>query len=435
MNKIKHVFQNFSYDKCDEMARYFEFMALKGWHFKGWKIGMEFEQGEPEKVCYDVQVFSKGDEFDMKPSEDALDYSEYCKEAGWELVDVRGKFCVFRKMREDAIEIVPADEKLENIKQAIKEEAAWLIISVPIFLISAFLWGTGMRNHIFDNERFLIMITSMAISFFIGVKSVGSYLHVRNDNRKLKYGERPFYGNRQKYYTTSSIGVDGKKIAIVLGFIGEIVFCGIRKDYIIMHLILCAGVALIITYILTSLLRPSGKSVKQNATVGTYVIWISISIICFFAGSILGVDYDIKVAEKDVARVQSEMPLTLNDLGIEDHTLQSYNKDCDSYGFGFSYSYELYYDQDVSMTYCVDQSSYNEILKRKWSEKVRDMKDLVEETEEELENVTKQWGATEAYYDGLQYCIRYPEKIVEIEYSEGKLTNSQIKAIREKLDL
>ncbi|MDO4941918.1 MAG: DUF2812 domain-containing protein [Lachnospiraceae bacterium] len=435
MSKIKHVFRNFSYYECDEMARYLEYMSLKGWHFKRWRIGMEFEQGEPKEVCYDVQAFPKGDEFDMKPSEDALDYSEYCKEAGWELVDVRGKFCVFQKIQDDAMEIVSPDEKLENIKQAIKEEASWLIVSVAIFLISAFLWGNGMRNHIFDNEQFLIMITCMVISLYISMKAAISYLHIRNHNRELKCGKIPFYGNRKQRYTISSIGFDHKKIAIVLGFIGGIVLCGIREDYILMHSVICAGVAIIITYMITLLLRPSGKSVKKNAAIGAYGIWMAVLLICFIVGLALGIDYDIKVDEKDIAKVQSELPLTLSDLGIDSYILKSYNKDGDSYGFGFSYSYELYYDQDVNMTYCVDQCSYHEILKIKWSEKVKDMKDLVEDTDEKLEDVTRQWGAREAYYDGLQYCIRYPEKIVELEYSDGKLTDSQIKVIREKLDL
>ena len=48
--KVTYRFVNFRYMERGAFAEYLHRMALKGWHFRGWKWGMVFEQGEPEDV-------------------------------------------------------------------------------------------------------------------------------------------------------------------------------------------------------------------------------------------------------------------------------------------------------------------------------------------------------------------------------------------------
>lgn len=40
MGRIKRTFRNYNYWDCDEMSRYLEDMASKGWHFKKFGFGM-----------------------------------------------------------------------------------------------------------------------------------------------------------------------------------------------------------------------------------------------------------------------------------------------------------------------------------------------------------------------------------------------------------
>ena len=63
-------------------------------------------------MIYDVEVFSGGRETDQRPGEEAEEYGEYCEAAGWQLVDARRKFCVFRQIRKDAVPIVTPEENL-----------------------------------------------------------------------------------------------------------------------------------------------------------------------------------------------------------------------------------------------------------------------------------------------------------------------------------
>ena len=146
----KRVFRRFRYRSCDAMACFLEEMAGKGWGFSGWRWGMVFEREAPAAVCYDVEVFPKGSEMDLRPSEAAQEYAEYCREAGWELIDSRKKFCVFRRIKEDAVPIVTPAERFQNVKSA--EVREYLTRFFSQFFLTALLWGQflpmGIRIHL-----------------------------------------------------------------------------------------------------------------------------------------------------------------------------------------------------------------------------------------------------------------------------------------------
>ena len=116
MGKIKHVFRRYANSDYDAMALYLEQMAAKGWHFRGWGLGMEFEEGEPSEAKYDVQVFNRNHESQLKPDGDTFEYAVYCEAAGWTLVDSMGKLVVFRAKEREAVPIVSKEEKFGNIK-------------------------------------------------------------------------------------------------------------------------------------------------------------------------------------------------------------------------------------------------------------------------------------------------------------------------------
>ena len=96
--KVTYRFVNFCYTERGAFAEYLHKMSRKGWHFAGWKWGMVFEQGEPEDIVYDVEIFSEAGEKDLRPEEETEEYAEYCRAAGWGFVDANRKFCVFRKL-------------------------------------------------------------------------------------------------------------------------------------------------------------------------------------------------------------------------------------------------------------------------------------------------------------------------------------------------
>ena len=98
MKTRKREFPKFRYRECDAFAEYLQERSMKGWHFKEWKFGLVFEKGEPEDIVYDVEVLPKGSEMSLRPEMETEEYAEYCKAAGWKMIDAQRRFCIFRKV-------------------------------------------------------------------------------------------------------------------------------------------------------------------------------------------------------------------------------------------------------------------------------------------------------------------------------------------------
>lgn len=166
--KVTYRFVNFCYTERGAFSEYLHKMSLKGWHFAGWKWGMVFEQGEPEDIVYDVEIFSEAGEKDLRPEEETEEYAEYCRAAGWEFVDANRKFCVFRKVSEYAVPIVTETERVEEIWKA---EGKRMLIPAIIFGIFAVDYlvtavKTGIENWLFSDLHLFILFLLPA--YFLG---------------------------------------------------------------------------------------------------------------------------------------------------------------------------------------------------------------------------------------------------------------------------
>ena len=159
--KITYRFVSFRYIECGAFAEYLHRMSLKGWHFAGWKLGMVFGRGEPEDIVYDVEIFSEAREKDLRPVEETEEYAEYCRAAGWEFIDANRKFCVFRKVSEDAVPIVTEEERVEEIWKAEGKRLIFPTIIFGLFALDSSINAvkTGLENWIFsDLSLFILMI-------------------------------------------------------------------------------------------------------------------------------------------------------------------------------------------------------------------------------------------------------------------------------------
>ena len=159
--KITYRFVSFRYIERGAFAEYLHRMSLKGWHFAGWKLGMVFGRGEPEDIVYDVEIFSEAREKDLRPVEETEEYAEYCRAAGWEYINANRKFCVFRKVSEDAVPIVTEEERVEEIWKAEGKRLIFPTIIFGLFALDSSVNAvkTGLENWIFsDLSLFILMI-------------------------------------------------------------------------------------------------------------------------------------------------------------------------------------------------------------------------------------------------------------------------------------
>lgn len=169
MKKI--VFRNFRYLYCDDFALFLQEMSEKGWHFSRWGIGLEFEKGQPEKRIYHVEVFQNASELDLKAEYDTNEYGDYCEAAGWKFLDSRRKFCIFRKERMDAPDIVTAEERFSIIRRAELSWRLWEIAGLMLCFALNFwqVWTNNFVNSIFDN---LALMVSAILIFFLHFESL-----------------------------------------------------------------------------------------------------------------------------------------------------------------------------------------------------------------------------------------------------------------------
>ena len=114
----RHIFRSFPYTRSDDFAAWLSEMAAKGWVFEGFGAGLIFEKGEPQEITYAVNTFLPGSEMDTRPEPQAEEFAEYCRAASWELVDAKKRFCVFKRVKEDAVPILTEEEMVENAARA-----------------------------------------------------------------------------------------------------------------------------------------------------------------------------------------------------------------------------------------------------------------------------------------------------------------------------
>lgn len=111
----RRVFLSFHYHECDEFVAYLTEMAAKGWAFRYWGLGLVFERCEPCRTEYAVTVFERTGNEVMRGHPLTEEYSEYCEQAGWQFVDAKYHFCIFKKVREDAIPIETTEDRFAKI--------------------------------------------------------------------------------------------------------------------------------------------------------------------------------------------------------------------------------------------------------------------------------------------------------------------------------
>lgn len=199
--RITFRFLNFRYRECGALEEYLHRMSLKGWHFCGWRYGMVFEEGEPSDVEYDAEVFTKSKETDLRPENEAEEYAEYCRAAGWEFVDANRRFCVFRRLSSDDVPIVTEEERFYEVWKAERrvvfgQTAVVLLMTAGIWY---FVWSWQMVNWMFLNFAMFLFLCFPVFSAGYLLQTLFLLIWYFTGKRKLEKGEKVRYSLRIGY--------------------------------------------------------------------------------------------------------------------------------------------------------------------------------------------------------------------------------------------
>lgn len=440
----KRSFRNFSYGRCDAFAEYLHRQSLKGWHFKEWRFGLVFEKGEPQDITYAVEVFPKGRENDNRPKEETLEYADYCQAAGWEMVDGKRKWCVFKRKKKDAVLIVTPEERYENIKKADRERSyLFLIWFFFTWIAVRGFWNFWFERNVFQNKDLLLLGIFIVVTFLAVLDAFGYFFRNLQKKSELRKGRVPAYKHELRIHSEYVF-----VILLLSGIIG-LYLCGMGpgKDEITsMFISFLPVVFIFLNRLIGSIVRPKAGKQAVILMIGVLGCYLGVSIYLIVTES------QIEGSEEKGDSVQ-DFPLYLEDVKQTEGIANGFQM-VDKSIFGQRTEVWITYDTEKNrelaeqameqgnetvrhgdgLNYTIYDCKYEWVADRIW--------DLQEHPASDEKGCAEWWQAEEAweleeeepFCGQYSYFVKYPRTVLKLT-SEKSLDEQQIRVICDKLDL
>ena len=416
--KKKTILKGFDYMHCDDFARFLSDMAAKGWHFKEWGVGLKFEKGEPEQITYAVEVFSDASDEDMRPEPHTQEFAEYCEVAGWKFVDAKQKFCIFKKVDEQAVAMFTPEERVRNACKASTSGSALALLILAIVNV-ALQWinfTSQFERYVFSGALLFAFFLWNALLIGQAFKFIYVFYKKRRFSKQIKEGKEIYIGSDKEGRRLLSIKDFAEIIALLF-----LSFCFMhnRVDLLIVNMIIISITVLLA--IILNKIRPDASTTMAIQ----WIVTVSMLILFFiFIAAALADDRDTDKWTKE------DLPLEVTDYRECTDTIEKLDIYHDSTFFGDMDKYYIFMENEF-VYYEVYESDYTVILDKIW-EKVFDVK-----YNEDAVDCTADWDAQLAHRNKLgRYYVRYENKIfILTDYEDIYLTPEQITIIRETMDL
>lgn len=406
-SKFKTVYRQFHYLRCDDFAHYLESMAARGWHLDSWGAGLKFRRGEPEQTTYAVEVFTDASEYDTRPELHTREFAEYCEAAGWQLVDAKQKFVIFKKIKPDAIPIMTDRERLEA---AVKEEQKFnrrTLFTASIWVILEW-WrtlGGGFADMVFSPLNLLLLFgfTTLFLGALISVIQVNWKKH--SWLRRIEEGQMLYLGRAGGF---ASRGYDIALIPVMTLWLGFMVFAG---DWGAVLTTVIFFAVLLGTLFLVNKFRVD--SVTNEVVMNVLPLGLFLALFLVILSGMFVID-------------QTEVPESLTDgyqdLSFREPAMPFVHYEEKSTFLG-SATIVVQREEGVgSVYYGVYESDYDWVLDKVWKNRTAD---------ESWEPCTQDWGGDQVMIQyGRCYVVRYPNHVLYYYAADSEpLTQAQIELI------
>jgi len=403
----KTVLKGFDYLHCDDFAAYLMQMSRKGWHFKEWGAGLVFEKGDPEEAVYAVEVFIDGSEFDTRPGVHTQEFAEYCEAAGWKLIDAKRKFCVFKRIKSEAIDILTPSERLQNIAKE-EQKRIWeqLLLSIW-FIVLQFLQftGSGFVNRIFSNS--MLFVTVLWCILWLGALGhcIHFYLWKSSCKKKIENGISVCFGKSNDLFSA----MNGWYSWICVGALIMYVLLSLfSKQYLSLVYMAIILIPMFLMAYYIAKFRPDPIT-NQVIQIGVPLVMV-VFVMVFFVGAIFADNTDPVSID--------EIPLLYEDIGGVAGVLEETRLDSSSSIFGSGLRCWLYYEEE-HIYYQVYQSDHRWVLDRIWNDEMKRKYNQLGK------DVTSLWDAEMAIQNTTgEYLVRYPNAVLMLRFAEDTVLSS-----------
>lgn len=160
------------YNCLEELGKYLEEMTKNGWMLEeiSARTKFIFKKCEPKKIKFSVNIFPGGSEYDTHPTEENLEYNEFCKNAGWNFVCTSGPIHIFVSENENA-EDIDTDPviKLNAINRLMRPQIiTGGILAVMAIITIVYNLTLNLNNMLMSFVAFLIpFIWSLALLLWV----------------------------------------------------------------------------------------------------------------------------------------------------------------------------------------------------------------------------------------------------------------------------
>ena len=417
--KGRTVLKGFDYMHCDDFARFLMDMAAKGWHFKEWGVGLKFEEGEPEQAVYVVEVFPNASENDMRPALNTQEFAVYCESAGWKFMDAKKKYCIFKKMDKNAVDLFTPEERVINAFKGTFSGSAWLLFFV--YGLNAFMQWERL-SHSFETVIFTSgFLFNLSVWNVLFLWQMFTFIHALRKKHKLmeeiRSGEEIYIGSRKdgKSHISWKNMYTGSLILLLMYY-----FFAMDLDLTIIKIIMVVG-----TLGFAALLNKIRLERDTGVMLG---IGFTIMMIFILTISVTG---SISDNGAGMELKKENLPVQIADYRESKGKIRDISYYHERNIFGNSDKYYVFGEEE-SIYYYVYQSSYTTILDRVWEDIINDKKYNVGAVE-----CTKDWSAKKAIRnESGTYYVRYDNAILEFNDDEDiYLSKEQIDTILENLEL
>lgn len=278
--KKKWVIFNFLPYEYESLEEYLEKMAFKGWVLEDIsRCYLKFKKSNPKKLRYSVDILDSISFLDGKDTDRALEYREYCNEAGWDFVCESEKIQIYCSEENSERINIHTDEieKFNIIRKASLKYILIKIITAVLLLFSQYISTIGSNDG-----HFLASPLALGSLTFVVIFSVYEIISLITFITFIIKGKKAISSNKSLSYDFKAIVLIKRVIYNILSLvliIALIVFVMQSGLNYFKLLIIVIVIAIVSNYILSFIKNKNYKNRKIIIPIVYIVLSLVIIII------------------------------------------------------------------------------------------------------------------------------------------------------------